>query len=59
MSCPGPYLGWIANLLNNLVDLLDGQLHNTLIHPSGYFQLLNEHILDVRYDLVAELLSFL
>ena len=51
-----PYLGWISNLLNNLMDFLDSQFYDTFVHPSGLLQLLDEHLLDVRDDLITKIL---
>jgi hypothetical protein len=40
------------------MDLLNCQIHNILIHPTSYLQLFNEHLLDVRYDSVSQVLCF-
>ena len=52
-------LGWIPNLLDNLVNFLDSQLNNILVHPLGLLELFNESILNVRDDLVTKLLRLL
>lgn len=36
------------------MHLFDGQLNNTLVHPSRFLQLLNESVFDVRNNLVSE-----
>jgi hypothetical protein len=54
----GIYLGWIPNLLHNLVDFLDCQFNDAFVHPFSHLQLFDEHVFDVRDDLIAELLCF-
>ena len=51
-----PYLSWVSNLLNNLMDFLDSQFDNTFVHPLSLFQLLDEHLLDVWDNLITKIL---
>jgi hypothetical protein len=48
-------LGWVTNLLNDVVNFLDGLLRSAIIHPVGSFEFLRELRLDVSDDSVAEL----
>jgi len=48
----------ITNLLDNLVDLVDCQLDDGLIHPFSDFQGFDETVLDVVNDLVAKIPRF-
>ena len=52
------YLRRITNLLDNLVNLVDCQFDDGLIHPFGDFQGFDETVLDVVDDLVAEIPRF-
>jgi hypothetical protein len=53
------YLVRITNLLNNLVDFLNGQFDHALVHPFSTSQLLNEHLLDIRHYLITKDFGFL
>lgn len=44
--------------MNNVVYLADREINDLLLHPGCLLKLLDELVLDVRYDLVAKLLSF-
>jgi hypothetical protein len=44
--------------LDNLVDLVDCQFDDRLIHPFGDFQSFDETVLDVVDDLVAKIPRF-
>ena len=57
ICCWAAYLCRITNLLHDLVDFLDSQLNDTLIHPCGFLQLFDEHLLNIRYNLITKVLS--
>lgn len=55
--CWAAYLCRVPNLLHDLVDFLDSQLNDTPIHPCGFLQLFDEHLLNIRYNLITKVLS--
>jgi hypothetical protein len=51
-------LGWIANLLNNVVNFIDCQLDNVLVHPRCLLKRLGKLIFNVRNNRITEFLGF-
>lgn len=47
-------LGWVSDLLDNFVNLVNSELNDTLIHPLRFLELLDEGFLDIGNNLVTK-----
>lgn len=48
------YLRWVSDFLHDVVYLVYGKLHNTLLHPFRMPKLLYELMLDVGHDAITK-----
>lgn len=52
------YLVRVTDLLDDIVNLSDGQLDDLLFHPLGDLQLFDELVFDVRDNSIAKFFGF-